>query len=319
MAVTLLQFNIDTRADDLEGSLVQMFNDFSPVFSEIPMSDNGDAMFYDYEQVKLLPSVGWRAFNTAWTESTGVTTPYREYLKVLGGEAKWDVQFANPKTITRQTELKVLAAVKAWDAAFFEGTPISDPNSMIGLRPRIGGNQLILNAAGGGPLTLAKLSSLIDAVPFSTRQEQGMVRGQGIRKVLYMNRTVRNKIDTLIGAQTGSLNIMTTKDAFGNMVEQFRDAVIRVVETTGDGTTTLGFDEDPGDAVSDTASIYCVAFGDGLVEGRFRTRSGGKTLDVFRKDQLEAEPRGLIRFEGMYGLAVEHPRSCARLYGITNA
>lgn len=319
MAVTLLQYSIDTRADDLTGSLVQMFDDFSPVFSEIPMEDNGDSIFYDYEQIKLLPSVGWRAFNTSWTESTGVTTPYREYLKILGGEAKWDVQFANQKTITRQTEMKVLAAVKAWDAAFFEGTPISDPNSMIGLRARIGGNQLILNASGGGALTLAKLNSLIDAVPFSTRQEEGMRRGEGIRKVLYMNRTLRNKIDSLIEAQTGSLRVETTKDAFGKRVEMWRDAVIRVVETTGDGTTTLDFDEDPGDGVSDTASIYCVAYGEGLLQGRFRTRSGGKALDTFKVDQLQAEPRGLVRFEGMYGLAADHPRATARLYGITNA
>jgi hypothetical protein len=318
VAVTLLQFQIDTRADELDGSLVQMFDDFSPVFSECPMEDNGDSMFYDYEQIKLLPSTGWRAFNTAWTESTGVTTPYREYLKVLGGEAKWDVQFANAKTVTRQTQMKVLSAVKSWDAAFFEGTPISDVNSMVGLRARIGGNQLVLNAAGGGTLTLAKLSSLVDSVPFSTKQEQGMKRGEGIRKILYMNRTLRNKIDSLITAQTGSLRIELTRDTFGNPVEMFRDSYIRVVETTGDGTTTLGFDEDPGDGVSDCASIYCVAYGDGLVHGRFRTRGGGKALDTFKVDQLQAEPRGMIRFEGMYGIVIDHPRAAARLHGITN-
>jgi hypothetical protein len=39
-----------------------------------------------------------------------------------------------------------------------------------------------------------------------------MKRGEGIRKILYMNRTLRNKIDTLIGAQTGSLRIDVTKD-----------------------------------------------------------------------------------------------------------
>jgi hypothetical protein len=135
-----------------------MFNDFSPVFSEMPMEDNGDSMFYDYEQVKLLPSTGWRAFNTAWTES-GVTTPYREYLKVLGGEIKWDVQFANEKTITRQTEMKVLSASRP-------GTPFSRAlRSRMSTRwwacePASAATSLIQNASGGGTLTLAKLSSL---------------------------------------------------------------------------------------------------------------------------------------------------------------
>jgi hypothetical protein len=318
MAVTELQYMIDTRADPFDTALVQLFNDFSPVFSEIPMDDNGDAIFYDYEQVKLLPATGWRAFNTAWTESTGVTTPYREYLKVLGGEAKWDVQFDNAKTKARQIEMKVLSATKSWDAAFFEGTPISDPNSMVGLRPRIGGNQLIIQATGGGTLTLAKLHNLRDAVPFSTKQEQGMVRGEGTRVVMYMNRTVRNKLDALMEAQTGTFRIDVEKDTFGDRVEMFRGAVIRVVETIGDGTTTLAFDEDPGDGVSDCASVYCVAFGDGLVHGLKRTKSGGRSLDVFRVDQLQAEPRGMVRFEGMYGLAADHPRAYARLHGITN-
>lgn len=317
MAVTLLQHSIDTRADPLTGSLIQMFDDFSPVFSEIPMDDVGDSLFYDYEQVSLLPSMGWRAFNSAWTESTGVTTPYREYLKVLGGEAKWDVQFANRKTIRRQTEMKVLAGVKAWDEAFFEGTPVSDANTMVGLRPRIGGDQLIENASGGGALTLAMLSDLVDAVPFSTRQEQGMKRGEGIRKVLYMHRAFRNKIDGLIEVQTGSLRIETTKDTFGRRVEMFRDAVIRVVETTGDGSSVLTLDEDPGDGTPDTGSIYCVAFGEGLVHGLYRTQRGGKSLDTFRVDQLESEPRGMIRFEGMYGIAIDHPRAAARLYAAT--
>jgi hypothetical protein len=319
LALTLLQHNIDNEVDDLTGSLVQMFDDFSPVFSEIPMEDNGDAMFYDYEQITGLPTTGWRAFNTTWSESTGVTTPYREYLKILGGESKWDKWFASERTIQRQTEMRVLSAVKAWDAAFFEGSPLTDANSMIGLRARIGGSQLIVQLAGGGPLTLPKLNDLIDSVPFSTRQEQGMRRGQGIRKVLYMNRTLRNKLDYLISTQTGNLTVNTTKDAFGNMVEQWRDAVIRVVETTGSGATLLGFDEDPGDTIADTASIYCCAFGDNLLHGLFRTKRGGKSLDTFKVTEMEAEPRGMIRFEGMYGLAQDHPRAASRLYGITAA
>lgn len=319
MAVTLLQYNIDTRADPLTHAIAMLFNDFSPVFSEIPMEDNGDSIFYDYEHVQDLPDMGWRPFNSGYVESSGATVPFREYLKVLGGEVKWDVQFANQKTINKQTKMKVLASVKAWDRAFFEGSPLVDPNSMIGLRARISGNQLILNASGGGALTLAKLNNLRDAVPYSTDQEEGMVRGNGIRVVMYMNRTVRNKIDSLIEAQTGSLRIETTKDAFGKRVEMWRGAVIRVQETVGTGTTLLDFDEDPGDGVSDCASVYCVAYASHLVHGRFRTRNGGKALDTFRVDQLEAEPRGMIRYEGMYGLSSDEPKAMARLHGITNA
>jgi hypothetical protein len=315
----LLQYSIDTRADPLSHAVAMLFDDFSPVFSELPMEDNGDSIFYDYEQVQTLPDMGWRAFNTAWSESSGATIPYREYLKILGGEVKWDIQFANQKTIQKQTRMKVLASVKAWDRAFFEGTPITDVNSMVGLRPRISGSQLITNAANGGALTLAKLNALRDACPYSTQQEEGMSQGEGIRVVMWMNRTVRNKIDALMEAQTGSLRIDVTKDSFGKRVEMFRGAVIRVVETKGDGTTYLDYDEDPGDGVSDCASIYIGALGPGLLHGRFRTRNGGKALDTFKVDEMEAEPRGLIRYEGMYGLSCDEPRAMARLQAITNA
>lgn len=296
-----------------------LFDDFSPVFSELPMEDNGDSIFYDYEQVQTLPDMGWRAFNTGYNESSGATIPYREYLKILGGEIKWDVQFSNQKTIEKQTKMKVFASVKAWDRAFFEGTPITDPNSMVGLRPRISGSQLIAVGSGsGGTLTLAKLHNLRDACPYATQQEQGMQPGEGLRVVMWMNRTVRNKIDALMEAQTGTLRIDVEKDTFGNRVEMFRGAVIRVVETKGDGTTYLDFDEDPGGGTANCASIYIGALGPGLLHGRFRTKSGGNALDTFKVDQLQAEPRGMIRYEGMYGLSCDEPRAMARLQGITN-
>jgi hypothetical protein len=218
----------------------------------------------------------------------------------------------------RQTSMKVQAVMNVWDSAFFEGTVLSEPNGFVGLRPRLSGNQLIVNATNGGALTLAKLRALVDAVPFSPRKTEGMKRGSGIKKLLYMNRTLRTKIDALIEAQTGSLRVETTRDEFGDFVERFGDAEIRIVEQTGDGSTILGFDEDPGDGVSDCASIYCVAFGDGLVHG-FRNTMNGQIVDRFEVPQMEAEPRWMTRFEGQYGIAIDHPRAAARLHAITNA
>ncbi len=322
MAVTMLQHHLDVRADKLTGALVMMYDEFSPVFNMLPFESNGDSMFYDTERVSSLPTQGWRAFNTGYTESTGTTEVYREYLKVAGGEARWDRQFANKKTIEKQTRMHMLAAVKAWDLAFFKGSPLSNPDSMVGLYPRIGGNQLILNASGGGPLTLAKLSDLVDAVPFTSSREEGMKAGEGIEKVLWMRRTVRNKIDTLMESQTGNLQIVVTKDTWGRRVEQYRDAVIKIVEERGTGTSTLNYDEDPGDGVADCTSIICAALGGeetGLLRGLYRTQNGGKMLDTKKVDHLEAEPRGMVRWDGMYGIAYDEPRAVARLHGITNA
>lgn len=328
MAVTLAQANIDTMPGVLERSLVNMFDYYSSVIKSIPM-DKINGRHSDYERVIALPSVQWRALNQGYSESTGVTNPLTEYLKILGGEVKSDVHFQRTapteaiNSMTRQFDLKMQALANEWDRAFFEGSELSDPDEMVGLRPRISGSgQLILNASGGGALTLAKLRSLRAAVPFSSRQKVGYKRGEGVRVCMYMNRIVRNKIDALIEAQTGSLRIETTRDAFGDDVQMFGDAELVVVEQTGTGTTILDFDEDPGDSTADTASIYCVAYGEGLVQGIYNNGNIGgrdKLWDVDEWDTQSTEPRALTRFEGSFGLKIEHPRSVARLYAITNA
>lgn len=325
MAVTLRQAALDGRADKLTGTLIQLFDFYSPIMSEIPM-DGVDEFFYDYEREAVLPSVAWRALNSAYTESSGATTPFREYLKILGGEVKIDVQLARGAkgrtTVNRQTRMKVQAATNEWDRAFLEGSELSNANEMVGLRSRLTGSQHLVAGTGtaGNTLTLADLNNLRDAVPFSTRVEPGMRKGEGVKVCIYMSRDVRNKIDELIGAQTGSLRVNTTKDEFGNMVEEWRGAEFKIVEQTGTGTTYLGYDEDPGDTTADTCSIYCVAFGEGLVHGLYRTQStDGRMLRTFRRDEMESEPRMLLRWEGMYGMAIDHPRAAARLGGINNA
>jgi putative hemolysin len=335
MAVTLLQAAIDQRTDKLTGALIMMLDQISPVFRMIPM-DKIDGRFYDYEQVVSLPSVSWRAVNTAYAESSGVSNPAREYLKILGGEVKIDRHLlrtapGNTAQITkrRQTEMKLQAAANEWDRAFFEGSELNSPNEMVGLRPRIGGNQLLLNATGGGTLTLANLDLLIDAVPFAERQYPGIVkRGEGVQKCLFMNRTLRRKIGVLVDAATGSRRIDISRDQFGQQQERYNGIPIYVIEDTGSTNTVLGFDEDPGDGTADCASIYCVAFGEGLAHGIYNNGNGADgapiLMDVmeFGADDgvrgLESEPRWMTRFEGSYGLSIDHPRAAARLHGITN-
>jgi putative hemolysin len=325
VAVTLAQAAVDEGVDPKTRALIEMFAYYSPVMSEIPM-DSIDTRWYEYERQVSLPATGFRAYNQAWPESTGVTNPEREYAKILGGESKIDVQLLRSqrdngaRMKSRQTQMKVQSIMNTWDSAFFEGTILNEPNGFVGLRPRITGSQLIQNGSAGvpAPLTLSKLRALIDSVPFSSKPTQGMKRGSGVKKLLYMSRAMRTKIDALIEAQTGSLRIETSRDEFNDFVERYGDAQIRVVEQTGDGSTILGYDEDAGNGSPTSASIYCVAFGEGLCHG-FRNTANGQLVDRFEVDQMETEPRWMMRFEGQYGIALDHPRCASRLYGISAA
>lgn len=327
MAYTAIELAMNSHLGGMQGSLIQLLDEYNPVWRDIPMV-TVDGPYYEYHRVVSLPTVAFRGFNESYAESTGVTNPLREYSKTFGFEAKADVALLRregknaPSFMKRQIMLGLLSASNEFSRVFFEGSELNNVHEPVGLRARCAGDQLILNASGGGALTLAKLSSLVDAVPFSTMQEEGMKRGEGIKKVLYMNRTVRAKIDALIEAQTGSLRINVERDTFGRRVERFRDADIKIVETTGTGATILGFDEDPGDGVSDTASVYCVAFADDLAHA-FRPR--GNSDDILKTATfggdlgMESEPRKMVRAEGDIGFAYDHPKSAARLYAITNA
>lgn len=326
MAYTAQELAIDNRVGAMQGSLINLFAEYNPIWRMIPQVTT-DGPYYEYERVVSLPSGSWRGFNESYAESTGVTNPFREYSKTFGQEAKADVALLRrqgknaPAFFKRQIMLAMMSASNEYTRVFLEGTELNNIHEPVGLRSRCAGDQLIENASGGGALTLAKLNSLVDAVTFSTSQEEGMRRGQGIRKVLLMNRTHRAKIDALIGAQTGSLRVNVEKDAFGKYVERWRDADIVIIENHA-GTTILGFDEDPGDGVSDCSSIYCVAFAEELAHG-FRPRGNG--TDILMTQQfggplgMESEPRKMVRFEGDFGFAYDDPKCAARLHAITNA
>lgn len=309
MALTLLDAAIQQRVDRLQMATVAMFAQASPLMERLPFRKiDGSALTYDVESA--LPGIAWRAVNSPYTESTGLINPTTERLKILGGEVKVDnfiinTQPSGVKDVkARQFAMKVRALANEWDRAFLEGDDLVDPNQMVGLRRRLTGAQVLLQAAGGGTLTLAALDQLIDLVPFPD-------------KVLLMNRTARRKVTTLVNAVGGSSLISYTQDTFGRQVRQYAEVPILVVETLGDASTYLDYDEDPGDGVSDTASIYCVAMGEGRVEGIYN-HAGGKMVDVKDFGEQQAEPRIMGRIEGNFGMAIYHPRAAARLRGITN-
>lgn len=324
MAVTVLQAAIDNRYDPMQGTIIQMYDKFSKVLDDMPMDEN-EGRYYDYERMAVMPSVGWRAFNQAWTESSAQTTPFREHGKVLGGEVKIDVQLLRTardggrKTKKIQTEAKMLASALEWDRSFFEGSELNDADEMVGLRARLAGNQLINAGTGGATLTLAMVYELLAAVPFGRDTWQGAKRGEGVKKVLYMNTYLRRKLTSLVEAQTGSIRIERTENQFGIPVEMIGGAEIKVVEEVGTGVTMLDFDEDDGSGNADTASMYCVAYGDRLVHGFYARQPNGPIFGTKVVDEMESEPRWMLRTEAYVGMAIDHPRAAARLNHINRA
>lgn len=294
--------------DDIKRSVTKVIVENSPILEYLSMKNiTGPA--YRYHTEGRLGDIAFRGVNGSWTRSVGVINPNFEPLVIMGGEITIDnfeiatMQNLIPLKATK-FRMKSRAMGIKFSEAFFEGDTAVDPYSFDGIRKRLTGNQKILAGSGGAALTLAMIDQLLSAVV-----------GDDGNKILFMNRTLSNKITTLIRATTGSTVITYQHGQFGRQHMFYAGVPIRIVEREDDGSTILGFDEDPGDAVSDTASIYCIRFGEDFVHGI----QNGSMPDVRDFGETEAGPYHLGRVEWYVGMAVEHPRSAARLYGVLNA
>lgn len=316
MALSLGEVASQDGYNGLERGTIKMFTQVSPIIELMKWRKiEGDSTTWRREA--SLPGSAFRGVGGSYTESTGRIDSFTERLMIIGGEVKMDnfivaTQGKGENAIDIKAShfaLKAQAVANGFDQAFFEGDPNTDPNTLVGLRLRLNGSQ-VLSAGGAGATTGASLSlslmdQLRDLVPFSDA-------------CFFMNRTARRKVSALIQAQTGAYQIQTTQDAYGRQVTMYNDTPIYLIERTGDGSTILDYDEDPGNGTSTTASIYCVSFGPNAVEGIYNTTVGGKMLEVRDFGEMQAEPKHLGRIEWYPGMAIKHPRAAARLRGVLN-
>lgn len=307
--LTLLQQAIRQGGlTDGEVATVAMFDRNSRILEELPfLKISGGAFAYNREAA--LPGVAWRDVNEGYSESTSIVLPFIEKLHILGGDVKIDNYILNtqlrrsPDLKAQEYARKAKALAIEFDRAWFEGDDLVNDKEMVGLRRRLSGSQVILAGAGGATLTLAMIDNLLDLVPFDN-------------KALYMNRTLRRKITALVNAAGGSARIEYTQDDYGRQVTKYAGVPIKIMETMGDASTILDFDEDPGDGVSDTASIYVMAPGMETIHGIYN--GDAKIVTVKDWGEIPTAPQNLGRIEGYYGQVIKHPRAAARLRGITN-
>ncbi|KKM25027.1 hypothetical protein LCGC14_1599100 [marine sediment metagenome] len=302
--ITLLEAAKHSQ-DELERSVAKIIVEASPVLEVLPQKTiNGPA--FRYHRETSLGTVSWRGVGGTYTPDAGVINPLFEPLVILGGEIKVDnfevevmSNLLNLKA--EKYRMKARQAGITFSETFFEGDTAVDAFQFDGLRKRLTGNQKILMGAGGATLTLALIDQLLDAV-----------LGDGGDKTLWMSPTMRRKVTTLVRAVTGSGLINFTQDAFGKQQLAYAGTAIRVVRREDDGTSFFGFDEDPGDGASDTASIYCTRMGADYLHG-IQSKSLPTVKDF---GEVEAGPYHLGRIEWYTGLVLKHPRAAARLYGI---
>lgn len=293
MALTLVEAG-KLSTDVLQKGVIETFARTSSILEMMPfMEIAGNAYAYNLEET--LPGIAFRDVNEAYAESTGVINQKTETLKIAGGDVDVDrfiVQTRSNVNDVRaiHTEMKAKALALAITNEIFNGDVATNAKGFDGLKKRITGNQLI---EGNGELTLMMLDELIDAV-------------EGEPDALFMSKAMRRKVKAVIQAHGGYME--SAYDAFGRPVITYGGIPLRTIETDEAGKEILGFNE-----AENTASIYAVKFGaEQYVSG---LQNGG--MNVRDLGELHEKPVYRTRIEWYPGMAVFHPKACARLSGIT--
>jgi hypothetical protein len=259
-----------------------------------------------YNQESILPGIGFRGINEAFSESTGVINPQVEICKIAGGDLDVDTYLVNTQggeIRSQQEMMKTKSLAHAWVRTFFKGNSATNPRVFDGMQTRVTGTQLVSNATAGGALSLAKLDEAIDLV-------------DGQNTVLFMNRTMRRRLSTTAKSTSlgGSIDFMPGE--FGMQIMMYNGIPIYTVDWDETDAQILDFTETSPDGSSSTSctSIYIANIGDMGVVGLQQS-----PMNVRDLGELQTQPVFRTRIEWASSFAIMSGRAVARVYGITNA
>jgi hypothetical protein len=318
MAVTLPEA-AKLSQNDLQRGVVETFIQESSVLDRIPFLEiQGNA--YGYNEEATLPGVAFRGVNEAYTESTGTVNQKTESLVILGGDADVDrfiVQTRGNLNDQRavQTAMKVKAATRKYQSAFFNGDVAVESKGFDGLRKRLVGSQVIDAGTNGVPVLgngTTDAHAFFDLLDALVAQVRGL---DGSNGAIYANRLIQGKIRSA-GRHIGGTETVR-EDATGKRVLQWNGIPILDPGQDLTGAEILGLNETQGTA-TDASSIYAVKFGeDEGDQGVTGLTNGGIQVDDL--GQLQEKPAYRTRIEFYTGMAVFGGRAAARLRGVKNA
>lgn len=288
----------------ITSAVIELYARNSDILRELPFNTiAGNALRYNREET--LPGIGFRGVNESYTESTGILNPVTEPLVIAGGELDVDkfivtTMGANQRGVQESMKIKSLAL--RWTETFLKGDNATEPREFDGLQTRLTGSQKIVAGAtaNGTPLSLGKLDELIDAVDTPTH--------------LIMSKAMRRRLSAAARNTSVGGYISYEPDAFGRKVMFYNDLPILIADQDETGTDILPFSEAASSGTATATSIYCVSFGDGMLQG---IQSSEMMVDDL--GELETKPSLRTRIEWYTGISVFHAKAAARLWSISDA
>jgi len=304
MAMTLMEAAKRFSSDTKRAAVIEMFASSSDLMRAIPFMDiQGNSWSYNVEG--KLPNIGFRAVNGGYTEGVGVVNPETERLRIAGGDLdvdKFILRTSSGDVRAQEEGMKIKALSGLITDRLINGNSVTNVDEFDGLRARIVGSQLfpadLAAPTANSALSLEALDAAIDEV-------------EGANALL-MSLAMRRKLIKAARAGVGG-DIQVGTDDFGFRVMRYNDIPILIVDANHLGQRIIQFNEAGPAGAATSTSIYVVNFGDGMVSG---LQNGA--MDVEDLGELESKPVLRTRVEWYVGMAVQHPRSVARVWGIQN-
>lgn len=299
MAITMIQAGIQVGKHG-EGFAELITN--TSVLAKLFHFITSKTLTYEYPEVAALGGIYYRSINEVYPSGDySVVNPKTERLSVFGGEVRTDARLIAQDGNARQNEIarRIQRSGLFYDYEVIHGEGHLNQKSMVGLKYRLAGKQVLQAGVNGATLTLTMVDDLIDSV-----------LGPNSKKVLLMNKVCRRKLKQLVVGAAGGAAVSDV----GGTIDAYDGVKVHVLDEDGDDRPILEFNETQG-SEDETTSIYCLAPGgttdregiQGLAqEGLFKV-GGGVDWGEYTRDVVES---GL-------GFALFHPRAAARLKGIT--
>jgi hypothetical protein len=293
MALTLAEQN-KLIVDPLKRGVISTFTETSQVLRFLPFR-NVAGNSYKYVRENALPTVGFRDYNEEYTEGSGTTSEVTENLYIFGGVADVDRALIKTQNVhdvrSVQTSMQVKAMARFFEWAFFKSENTSGNDEYFnGLDARITGDQKIDHS--GAQLDLDALDELIDQT-------------KGENKVLFMNKKMRRKVNSLVRAAGSAIETVNTN--FGVQYQGYAGVPIATVEEDHEGNDILDFTESSGGSTS----IYCVSFAPDLCCG---LQAGG--MEVTDHGLVSGSPLYRIDVEWIASITLFNLKSASRLHDI---
>jgi hypothetical protein len=306
--ITLGQYAQTLPENDPTRTFVENMVRESDVMAAIPMlpASMGKRAFMD---ISSLPSVGFRAINSAASQTSGTFNLREEDTFFIDEYITVDraiVDRLGMEHRAKQEKLMSIALGQMFSQNIIKSDRSSNASGPDGLQARCTtlNTNLINNSAssGGAALSLANL----DAVYWLVNKPTHYIFPRSLMP--FMDAAARN--NTLVN-QTVSY----AKDDFGRRIIKYKDLPILFGYEPDDTPDLLPMTEvASGGGSAVTGSIYCVSFRDGGLYGIEQT-----ALSVIDEGLLVGQPFWSTHVKWDWGIAREHPRAAARLTSITAA